>query len=69
MRVGLTLVSGDWICKIVYITHVLDDAFETGDLVGKTEVVKEAGIKRVDIISAGIGVVESTMVVEDVESR
>jgi hypothetical protein len=63
------LVSGDWICRIVYVTHVLDDAFETGDLVGKTEVVEGAGIKRVDVVSAGIEVVGSTTVVEDVESR
>ena len=31
--------------EFVYVTHVLDDAFETGYLVGKTEVVEGAGIK------------------------
>jgi hypothetical protein len=55
--------------ELFYVTHVLDDAFETGDLVGKTEVVEGGGIKRVDVVSTGIEVVGSTTVVEDVENR
>jgi hypothetical protein len=50
--VGSKLVSGDWIC-IVYVTHVLDNAFWTGELVGKAESVEGA----VDVVSAGIEVV------------
>jgi hypothetical protein len=51
-------------CRIVYVTHVLDDAFETGYLVGKTEVVEGAGIKSVDVVSTGIEVVGRTTVIE-----
>jgi hypothetical protein len=45
----------------------LDEAFETGDFVGKTEVVEEAGIKRVDVDAVSIEVVGSATVVIEVE--
>lgn len=34
------------------MTHILDDTFETGDLVDKIEFVQGAEIKRVDVDSA-----------------
>jgi hypothetical protein len=43
---GVGSNSGDWICRIVHVTHVLNNTFGTGELVGKAESVEGAGIKR-----------------------
>jgi hypothetical protein len=47
----------------------LVEAFEIGDFVGKAESVEGAGIKRLDVVSAGIEVVGSATVVIAVEDE